>query len=139
MPTRITDAAQNAAVNAVTVLTDAAAAAGTLKIYTGTQPADADDAPTGTLLATFTLSDPAFAAAVAGSAALDVTPPVTTTGAAAGTAGYFLIEDSNGLNILMGNITATGGGGDITLDNTSIAVDQTVNLTSLSVAIAASE
>jgi hypothetical protein len=40
----------------------AALANGRLKIYTGAQPASADDATTGTLLATFTLSGGAFTA-----------------------------------------------------------------------------
>ena len=40
--------------------------AGTLEIYTGTQPADPNSGPSGTLLCTITLPNPAFGAAVAG-------------------------------------------------------------------------
>lgn len=140
MATRITDAAQNAAVDAVVDLVDAGAGAGTLKIYTGTQPADADTNPPDTLLVTITLdATAAFGAAAAGVATLDVSPALSGVAVAAGTAGYFNIEDSDGVNVIQGNITGTGGGGDIELDNTSIAVDQVVNLTSLTVSIPASE
>lgn len=140
MATKITDAAQNAAVDAVVDLVDAGAGAGTLRIYTGSQPADADTAPTGTLLVTITLdATAAFGAAAAGVATLDVSPALSGVAVAAGTAGYFLIEDSNALNIMTGSITATGGGGDLELDNTSIAVSQTVNLTALTVSIPATE
>jgi hypothetical protein len=51
------------------------------------------------------------------------------TGAAAGTAGHFRIYDSTGTTCHMqGTVTATGGGGDMTLDNTSIASSQTVTV-----------
>jgi hypothetical protein len=139
MATRIPDAAQNAAVDAVVDRADVGAGAATLKIYTGSQPADADTDPAGTLLVTVTLNDPAFGAAASGSAALDVSPVPSGVGVAAGTAGCFAIEDSTGVNVVQGNVTGTGGGGDIELDNTSIAVDQTVNITGLTVSIPASE
>lgn len=40
--------------------------AGTLEIYTGTQPADPNSGPSGTLLCTITIPNPAFGAAAAG-------------------------------------------------------------------------
>lgn len=56
---------------------------------------------------------------------------MSTTGLAGGTAGYFRIVDSAGTTChLQGTVTATGGGGDMTIDNTSIASGQTVNVTS---------
>jgi hypothetical protein len=52
---------------------------------------------------------------------------------AAGTAAHFRIYDSGGTTChLQGTITITGGGGDMTLDNTSIAAGQTVTVTSFS-------
>lgn len=137
MATRIADAARNAAADAIVDSIDAGAAAGTLKIYTGTQPADADDADAGTLLVTITLSDPAYGAAAAGAAALSGTP--SGTAVATGTAGYFRVEDSNGANVFDGSITATAGGGDLELDNTSIASGQTVTISSLGFTVPASE
>lgn len=138
MATRIPGNAQNAAVDAVVDRIDAGAGAGTLKIYTGAQPADADDAESGSLLATFTLADPAYGAAAAGAAALSGTPR-TVAASGTGTAGWFRIEDSTGVNCLDGSVTATGGGGDLELDNTSIASGQDVTITALPVSIPASE
>jgi hypothetical protein len=50
------------------------------------------------------------------------------TADATGTAGYFRITGSGGL--IQGNVTATGGGGDMTIDNMSIAAGQQVTVTS---------
>ena len=58
--------------------------------------------------------------------------PLSTTGAASGTAGYFRLFKTDGTTCMMqGTVTATGGGGDMTLDNTSIASGQTVNVPAL--------
>lgn len=51
-----------------------------------------------------------------------------TSADAAGTAGHFRIKAGATCHI-QGNITATGGGGDMTLDNTLIAVGQQVTVT----------
>jgi hypothetical protein len=143
MATRISGAAQNAAVDAVVDLVDIGTGAnGTLAIYTGSQPADVDDAATGTKLVSIALSGTAFGAAASGSAALAGTPK-SGTAIAAGTAGWFRIFDQDGETtgngIIDGSVTATGGGGDLELDNTSIASSQTVNITALTVSIPASE
>lgn len=127
MATRLSTAARTAAADAVVDLIDAGAAAGTLKIYSGTQPANADTTPAGTLLATVAWADPAFGAASSGVAT--ATDPAGVTGAAAGTAGCFLVEDSNGANVWDGTVTATGGGGDLTLSTTTISVGVTVDIT----------
>jgi hypothetical protein len=126
----ISTAAQNAGVNAIAGLVDADVGAGTITIRTGAGPATANDAPTGTLLATLTLNDPAFSTGVAGVATLDVTPAVTTTGVAAGTAGYFRLHDNSGDVVLQGSVTVTAGGGDLELNTTSIAIGTTVEITS---------
>jgi hypothetical protein len=71
-----------------------------------------------------------MSAASAGSKALLGTWQDTSADAT-GTAGYFRILDSTGTTChAQGTITATGGGGDLTLDNTSIASGQTVTVTS---------
>lgn len=143
MAVRISTAARNAAADAVAGLVDGGAGAGVIRIYTGTQPANPATAPSGTLLAEFTLSDPAFAAASSGSAALDVTPALVDQGLAAGTAGWFRVLDSTeaagtGLGILDGSVTATGGGGDMTLNTVSISIGVDVELTSGSITMPAS-
>jgi hypothetical protein len=51
----------------------------------------------------------------------------------AGTAGHYRIKDSGGTTChIQGSVTATGGGGDMTLDNVSIAANQQVTVTSYS-------
>jgi len=137
MATRLPTGSQNAAVDAVTGRVDAGTAAGKLRIYTGAQPASANDAPTGTLLVEITLSDPAFGAAANGQAAA-AGMPKSANAVASGTAGWFRIVDSNGNTVLDGAVTATGGGGELELDNTNIASGQQVTINSLTVSIPAS-
>ena len=53
-----------------------------------------------------------------------------TSADAAGTAGHFRIYDSGGTVCgLQGSVTATGGGGDMTLDNIVIALLQLITIT----------
>lgn len=101
-----------------------------LKIRSGAQPASCATADSGTVLATLNLPSDWMAAASSGSKAIlgtwqDLSADNT------GTAGHFRIYDSGGTVCgIQGSITATGGGGDMTLDNTSIASGQTVTITS---------
>lgn len=104
--------------------------AGTLKIYTGSQPANGDAAPTGTLLVTITLPSPAFGAASGGIKAKSGT--WSAAASAAGTAGWARFEDSATGKKLDGTVTATGGGGEVELDNTSIATSQVVTIGTVS-------
>ncbi len=100
-----------------------------LQIRTGAQPANCAAAASGTLLAELTLPSDWMAAASAGAKAL--AGSWSGTGAAAGTAAHFRIVDNAGTTCHMqGSVTATGGGGDMTLDNTSIAASQAVQVTS---------
>lgn len=136
MAVRLPTASRNAAADAVVDLLDAGAGAATIQIRTGSQPASANDAATGTLLVTFTMADPAFGAASAG-VATAASVPRTATGAAAGTAGWARALDSTGATVVDGSVTATGGGGDITMDTTTVSVGLTVNLTALTVTMPA--
>ena len=129
MATRLATAARNAATNSVVALVDADVGAGTIQIRTGAQPATANDPATGTLLATVTLADPSFAAAVAGVATLDATPVLSTVGVANGTAGWFRMLDNSGDTVLDGAVTVTGGGGEMELNTTTISVGVTVEIT----------
>ena len=99
-----------------------------LRIYTGSKPANCAASATGTLLAEITCPSDWMAAASGGSKVL--AGSWTVAASAAGTAGYYRLYDSAGTNCdEQGSITATGGGGDMTLDNTSIASGQTVTIT----------
>ena len=98
-----------------------------LKIRTGAAPANCAAAATGTVLATMTLPSDWMAAAASGSKALSGTWQDASADAA-GTAGHFRINAGATCHI-QGTVTATGGGGDMTLDNVSIAAAQQVTIT----------
>lgn len=127
MPVRITATLASSMTNLVETAVSAGAAAGTLKVYTGAQPATPETAATGTLLATFTLTDPALAAAVSGVATLDADPDLTTTVLADGTAGWFRIADSNALAVLDGEVGTTGKA--LNFDAVAWTTGGTVNIT----------
>lgn len=127
MATRLSTVARNAAADAIVDLIDAGPAAGTLTIRTGPQPANANDAPTGTILATFTLTDPAFGAAALGIATLDTTPVLSTTGVAAGNAGWFRVADSTGVTMGDGAIGLSGE--ELNMNTVAIGIGLTVEIT----------
>ncbi len=103
------------------------------RIYSGAAPANCAAAATGTLLVEATLPSDWMAAASNGSKALSGTWQDTSANAT-GTAGYWRIYDSSGTTChAQGTVTATGGGGDLTLDNTSIATGQSVTITSFTI------
>lgn len=135
MATRITTAAAKAACDSVVDLLDAGAGAGYVEIRTGAQPATANTAASGTLLGTLTLSDPAFGAATTASPSVATASAITsdTSADASGTAGWFRAYDSTGTAVIDGSVTATGGGGDLTLDTVSIVAGGTIAMTSWTV------
>lgn len=135
MAIRLADDTRDPMVNACVDLIDAGAGAGTLKIRTGPQPADADDAATGTLLVTITLPDPAFGASAAGTATAGAITPVAA--AATGTAGWFRVEDSDANTVFDGNVTATGGGGDLELNTTSLVASENVTISAFTFTVPA--
>jgi hypothetical protein len=95
-----------------------------LKIRSGAAPANPAAADSGTVLATLTLPSDWMAAASGGSKAKLGTWEDAAADAA-GTAAHFRIYDSGGTTCHMqGTITATGGGGDMTLDNVVLAIGQ---------------
>jgi len=100
-------------------------ASATLVIRTGA-PAGVANAAGGTALATITLPATPF---TSGTGAVTLNGVWSDTSAdATGTAAHYRL--TNGSDIEEGTVTATGGGGDLTLDNVSIASGQTVTITS---------
>lgn len=100
-----------------------------LKIRTGAPPTNITDADAGTVLATCTLPSDWMAAASSGSKALTGTWQDTSADAA-GTAGHFRIYASDGTTQhIQGTVTATGGGGDMTVDNAVFAAGQSFSVT----------
>lgn len=143
MALSISVAARNAACDAIVDLIDGGSGAGVIRVYTGTKPATPATSPSGTLLAEFTCSDPAFGAASTGVATLDITPALTDTGITDGTAGYCRFLDSTeaagtGLGVIDGTVTATGGGGDLTLNSTTVSTGVAVEITSGTITMPAS-
>ena len=123
MATRIPNASRNAAVDAITAL----AASGSIEVRTGSQPASASDAATGTLLVTFTLDGTPFGAGSAGVATLADTP-LSATAAATGTAGWFRLKGSGGSTVLDGACGTSGA--ELNLSTTSITSGGTVEIAS---------
>jgi hypothetical protein len=123
---RHSTAARNAAAAAVVGLLDAGPTAGTIQIRSGAMPANPQTAATGTLLATVILADPAAGAPAAGVAT--VTDPASVTVAADGTAGWARFLDSTGAAVLDCDVTATGGGGAITLATTTLTTGLTLDM-----------
>lgn len=118
-------AARNAALDGIET---AVGTAPTLEIRTGAVPANCAAGDSGTVLATLALPADWLAAASAGSKALSGVWQ-DASGDAAGTAGHFRIKAGATCHI-QGTVTLTGSGGDMTLDNTNIAVGQQVSITS---------
>jgi hypothetical protein len=85
-----------------------------LRIRTGAQPADVATADSGTVLAELTLPSDWMAAASSGAMAKAGTWEDTSANAA-GTAAHFRIYTSGGTAKLQGSVTASGGGGDMTI------------------------
>lgn len=140
MASRISQAAAKAACDAVVDLLDGGSGAGYVEIRTGSQPATVNTAASGTLLGTLVLTDPAFGNATTASPAVATANAITsdTTADATGTAGWYRGYDSAGTAVLDGNITATGGGGNMELDSTSIVAGGVIAVTSWTVAMATS-
>lgn len=100
-----------------------------LKIRSGAAPASCAAADTGTVLATVNCPADYLAAASGGSKA-KAGAWEDLSADAAGTAAHFRLYASDGTTChLQGTVTATGGGGDMTVDNTSFAVAQVFTVT----------
>lgn len=97
-----------------------------LEIRTGAPPG-AENAASGTLLASITLPATPWAAAASGSKAKQGTWQDASADAT-GTAAHYRLKNAGDTHREEGTATATGGGGDMTLDNTSIAAAQQVTV-----------
>lgn len=119
-------AVRNARLDAVESTTGTSAI---LRIRSGSPPANCAASRAGTVLATLNLPSDWMAAAGGGTKAKSGTWE-TLNANASGTAGHFEIMDSTGTTChVQGTVTATGGGGDMTVDNTSINAGQQVTVT----------
>ena len=125
---------------------------GVIDIYSGTQPASADAAITGTLLGRVTLNSGAFTAgtatngltfAAASGGAVSKSGVWSFNGVAAGTAGWFRLKgnalDNDGVSTTLprvdGSIATSGA--DMNLSNISVAVSSPNTIDSFSFQIPA--
>jgi len=133
MAIQLSVAVRNAMLDAIETTISTSAV---LKIRTGAQPATCATADSGTVLATLTLPSDWMSAASSGSKALLGTWQDTSADAT-GTAAHYRIYASDGSTCgLQGSVTATSGGGDIELQNTSIAAGQAITITAFTLAAA---
>lgn len=108
---------------------------GSIKLYSGAQPATPETAPSGTLLVAINFANPAFADSdQTGTAGLTGGTAISASVTASGTPGYFRIVDRDGNALMDGSVTATGSGGDLTFDNTTFVSGATATISSFSVA-----
>jgi hypothetical protein len=131
MVMQFSDATTNAALDGIET---AIGASPTLEIRSGAKPATNATADSGTLLASLALPADFFSAAAARSKAkLGTWTGTGGAGAGAGTdAGHFRIKQGATSHI-QGSATATGGGGDMTLDNINIANGQTFTVNTFTI------
>jgi len=134
-----TKIADQAAIDACDSIVDridlgATNAEGRIRIYDGTQPANPDTAPGATLLAELNMSaPPAFgAAAMNGNFAEATANTITddTSADATGTATWFRYVDRDAGGVVDGDVSDTGGAGDLKLNSTSISAGAQVSITS---------
>lgn len=99
-----------------------------LQLRTGAPPATCATADSGTLLNEIALPSDWLSAGASGTKSLLGTWQANSV--AAGTVGHYRIKDTAGTTCHeQGTVTATGGGGDMTVDNVSIANGQQVTVT----------
>ena len=136
MPTRITTAAQNVAVDAITPLINAGGA-GKMEIRTGAQPPSANDVATGTVLAEVPLAADAFGDASNGQASATGTPLEDPLANASGIAGWFRVLSGANTPVFDGQATLTGGGGQLQLNSLNVEAGGPVRITSFTFGVPA--
>jgi hypothetical protein len=130
MTLQLSTAVRNARLDAIETAIGASAI---LKIRSGAAPANCATADSGTVLATLNLPSDWMAAASSGTKAKSGTWEDTSADAA-GTAAHFRLYASDGTTChAQGTVTATGGGGDMTVDNTSFAAGQSFTVTGFTI------
>jgi len=130
---RPSNATRNAMLDAIRILIDAGSAGGTIKFYTGTQPATGEAALSGnTLLGTLTFSDPAAPGASSGTLTFSGITQDSSADAT-GTAAWARIQDSNGNNVF--DVDVGTSGATINLNTTSIVTGGPITMSSFTITI----
>lgn len=127
MTLQLSTAARNALLDAIETAIGASAI---LKIRTGAVPASCSAADSGSVLATVNLPADWMANASGGSKSKQGTWSDTSADGT-GTAAHYRIYAADGTTChAQGTVTATGGGGDMTVDNTNFAAGQSFTIDS---------
>lgn len=95
-----------------------------IEIRSGAKPATPETAAAGTLL----VSIPITGSFSSTGGVLTAADPGSASPAANGSAGHFRLKQSGGTAVLDGTVTVTGGGGDMQMGSTTIAVGVPVDL-----------
>lgn len=131
---RFASAVKTAVLTPIRNAIDAGAGPGTIKIYTGSMPANPDAAATGTLLGTLTFSDPCGTVAAGGPLTMsDITQDASAD--ADGTAAWARVADSTGAAVMDINVSATGGSGALQLNTTTVVAGGPIQVTLFVVSI----
>jgi hypothetical protein len=125
MATRLNTANQNRLADSLGSAFDS----GALEIRTGAQPASANDAASGTLLATITLPADCFAAAASGVAAKSGT--WTDTVDASGQAGWARFRNAG--DTLRMDVDVGQGAGELSLDEDDLVAGGTVTVNTFTI------
>lgn len=129
MAIQLSTAVRNARLD---VIESTIGASAVLKVLTGAAPVNTAAADTGTVLATIALPADWMGNASGGAKSKSGTWQDASADAN-GTAGYFRIYASDGTTChLQGTVSATGGGGDMTVDNVVFAAGQDFTVTAFS-------
>jgi hypothetical protein len=113
--------------NRLDEITSYVGTSGILKIFSGTQPAFAGAETT--VLAQLTTDATAFAAAASGGVLTLNGITADSNADATGNASWWRVYQSNGTTACIdGDVSATGGGGDMELDSVAIVLGGTVSL-----------
>lgn len=127
---RMSNAGAKAALDALTALLNVGGA-GTVEIRTGAPPTNVEDAATGTLLGTLTLSATAFGASTdANPGALATANAITDDSSAdnSGTAGWFRAKQNGGTGVIQGTVGTSAA--DMILNTTTIVAGLPISVTS---------
>lgn len=134
---RIATSTRNSMLDRITAALDAGSGAGKVRIYDGSQPANANTAITSqVLLAELTLSDPSAASAASGVLTLS-TITQDSSANATGTATWARVVDSDNNAVFDCDVSNNAGNGSLKLNTTSIVSGGPVAVTSFTITIPA--
>lgn len=129
MAVKLTNAVRNGMAQSLIAGIDGGGAAGSIKIYSGAQPANPGTAPAGTILSEHVLGFPC--GTVTNGVLLFAAIAEDQYANATGTATWARISDSAGVAVLDCSVTVAGGNGDIQMNTVNIVVNGPVRFTSL--------